>query len=420
MKLLFISTQFPYPLDNGGKIGAYNGLNVVSGMCDVTCLSFSEEPDTINEGLLHYAKILPKVKFEPPIIHDIHIRKKPFKLLKVMVNNYYKNLPYVTAKFENKAMYESIDKMFNSSFWDIVFIDYLNMNIYADYIIKNYNSLYGCMILKDHNIEYEIVKQAYETSRFPIKLILNNEWKRTFYYEQRAIKQADIVFSVCNSNTKFMKHYNNNSYTMLPTYEIKSKNNNEKSIVNNQTKKNNILYTGNLSWRANMEGLKWFVKKVFPLIKDKIQDVKLTIIGSGPATNPFIGMNDIDYKGYIKDISNIYLEHKVFIVPLFEGSGIRIKILEAFNNELAVVSTTLGCESINAKNKKELFIADNEKEFSDYVIKLLIDDTCNIEMVSCAKKFLQQNFSLDSHQKEFERIVQEYLSKKSKSNASSC
>ena len=57
IKVLFITTQFPYPLDNGGKIGAFNGINVVSKNNDITVLSFSEEPQFIQEGIDYYKKL---------------------------------------------------------------------------------------------------------------------------------------------------------------------------------------------------------------------------------------------------------------------------------------------------------------------------------------------------------------------------
>lgn len=158
MTILFITTQFPYPLDNGGKIGAFNGICVVSRDNNVTVLSFSEQPEFINEGMAYFKDELPNVRFERPIFHSVHIRKKPFTLARVMLKDYLKNLPYVTAKFENKNMYRLIDENFVNQRWDIVFIDYLNMQVYGEYISKKYKEKYRYMILKDHNLEYEIVK----------------------------------------------------------------------------------------------------------------------------------------------------------------------------------------------------------------------------------------------------------------------
>ena len=397
MKILYITTQFPFPLDNGGKKGAFNGISVVSRENDVTVLSFPEQPKYIDEGLQYFREVFPNVVFERPILHSVHIRKKPLKLARVMINDYVRNMPYVTVKFENSKMYKLIDKKFKYQEWDLVFIDYLNMQIYGEYIKKKHAGNFKCMILKDHNLEYEIVRQASDKERGIKKAILEAEWKRTLEYEKKAISAADLVYSVCEENTNFMKKYNPSAHTMLPTYESKK--------LMHKTLGTGILFMGNLSWGANMDGLIWFVDEVLPRVNKIIPDVRLTVVGSGPAENPFLNNQNVIYKGYVKDISNIYDDQTVFIVPLFVGSGIRIKILDAFNNGIAVVSTKLGCETIGASDGKELFIRDDAEGFSEAVISLLVDSDLRDRMEFDASKFLECKFSLKARQDEFKNDV---------------
>lgn len=398
MKVLFITTQFPFPLDNGGKIGAYNGLSVVSQNNDVTCLSFAESKDYISEGLDYYKEKLPNVTFVEPIMQDIHIRDKKIKLVSAILKGYVTNHPYVTSKFENNEMFKKIDECFKSQEWNIVFIDYLNMYIYGEFIKRKYKGQYQHLIFKDHNKEYEIVKQAYENEHGLKKIILNKEWKRTFMYEKKAINGADIVFSVCEDNTLFMKKYNINTYTMLPIFSIKRCKSRKKTG-------NKILYMGNLSWGANMKGVKWFVDKVLPQVRAKLPDTTLTIVGSGPVINPFSDRKEITYKGYVKNIDGLYDDYAVFIVPLFEGSGIRIKILDAFNNDIPVVSTLIGCETINVKDRVEIMIANDVETFSSAVIELLNNEKMRHEISRNAKKYLEREFSLSARVEAFEGVI---------------
>lgn len=402
---LFITTQFPYPLDNGGKIGAYNGICVVSASYKLTVLSFSEEQQFVDEGIQYFKKNLPTVTFDRPIKQDIHIRKKPLELVKTMARDFSTNTPYVTVKFYNKAMFNRIDIYFNQQNWDLVFIDYLNMALYGDYIREKYSGHFGKIILKDHNIEYELVKQEYEKSNGLKKAILQSEWEKTYKYECEQIEKADLVFSVCDENTEFLKRHNSNSYTMLPTYMMLP----ARKIFE---KRPRILFMGNLSWGANMEGLQWFVDKVLPIVKKLMPEVKLTVVGSGPVENPFESNDSVDYLGYVKDISHIYDDQKVFIVPLFEGSGIRIKILDAFNNEIPVVSTTLGCGTIGAEKNKELLIADDDNDFANLVTTLLQNENLCSEITCNAKKFLREHYSLENRQNEFKYIVTSQLDDK--------
>ena len=350
-----------------------------------------------SEGVEYYKKKLPNVCFEKPIEHDIHIRNKPLKLLNVMVKDYLRGLPYITLKFDDFKMYKMIDQMFAGKVWDVVFIDYLNMGIYKDYIQKKYKNLYHILILKDHNKEFELVKQAADKETGITHLILNREWKITKSYEESCVNTSDMVFSVCNENTEYFKKINTNSYTMLPTFEMLP---HRKNVCNH-----NILYMGNLSWSANLSGLTWFVESVLPKIIEKIPDAQLTIVGSGPNKELFSNHANVKYLGYVQDITHIYDNQSVFIVPLFEGSGIRIKILDAFNHEIPVVSTLLGCKTIGATDEKEILIADDVVEFADCIINILTDINLSTNLSINAKKFFEMNYSIVTRQKEFIDLI---------------
>lgn len=400
--ILFLTTQFPYPLDNGGKIGAFNGLSVVSKNNKVTVLSFAEDISYFSEAEEYFKEILPNVTFIEPVKQDVHIRKKPFKLAKAIVKGIINNVPYAIAKFENRAMIEVVDRVIKKQHWDLVFIDYINMCGYGQYIKAHYKDCFDYYIFKDHNKEFELVEQEAKKHSGIKKKILEADSSRTLMYEKQESQEASIVYSVCDNNTEFLKNFNSNAHSMLPTYAIR-----DDRLINypkNNTYK--ILFLGGLSWKANLDGLKWFVEDVFPTVRRKIPQATLTVIGGGLNFNPFDGKPGIDYLGYMKDISKAYEDKMVFIVPLFEGSGIRIKILEAFDNQVPVVSTSIGCDTIGATNGEHIIVADNKEEFAKGVVELLQDEALNKKMREKAKIFLRDKYSLTTRQEEFENDVQ--------------
>lgn len=400
--ILFLTTQFPYPLDNGGKIGAFNGLSVISKNNKVTVLSFAEYTSDFLEAEKYFKDILPNVTFIKPIKHDIHIRKKPLKLAWAILKGITNNIPYAIAKFQNRDMTKAIDNVIKKQHWDLVFIDYINMCGYGRYIKAHYKEYFDYYIFKDHNKEYELVEQESKKHTGIKKIILEADSQRTLMYEKKEAQEANIVYSVCDNNTEFLRKFNSNAHSMLPTYAIK------KEKVERYPKKNThkILFLGGLSWKANFDGLKWFVEDVFPIVRQNVSQASLTVVGGGLNYNPFEGKEGIEYLGYMKDISGVYEDKMVFIVPLFEGSGIRIKILEAFDNQVPVVSTSIGCDTIGATNGEHLIVADNKDEFARGVIKLLKDENLNRELREKAKIFLQNKYSLTTRQEEFENDVQ--------------
>lgn len=408
-KILFLTTQFPYPLDNGGKIGAFNGLSVISKNNKVVVVSFSEDSSGYLEGKKYFEKILPNVTFLEPVRQDVHIRKKPFKLASAIVRAMIKNVPYAISKFENAAMIKKIDRVIESEHWNLVFVDYINMCGYGRYIRKRYRECFDYYIFKDHNKEYELVEQEAQKYSGIKKKILELDSQRTLMCEKQEAREADIVYSVCDDNTRVLKAFNCNAHSMLPTYKIKENKTQNREFRNTYK----VFFLGGLSWKANLDGLEWFVNDVFPIIKSNVPQASLTIIGGGLNYNPFEGKNGVEYLGYMKDISGVYEDKMVFIVPLFEGSGIRIKILEAFDNEVPVVSTSIGCGTIGAIDGEQLIVADDKDEFAKGVIKLLQDEKLNKEIRKNAKEFLQNKYSLTKRQEEFENEIQKLYRKKS-------
>ncbi len=397
MNILFITTQFPFPLDNGGKIGAFNGISSLDYNNNITVLSFCEEMDSL-KPMSVYEQQFKSVRFVEPIQHDVHIQKKYFTLVRVVLKSIFQRIPYICTKFQDKNMFRLIDAELAQNDYDLIFTDYLNMAIYSEYIQKKYADRNFRYILKDHNIEYELFEQAAESASGIKRKILEMQTKITKQYEISQIKNNEMTFSVCDDNVNFLKEYNEKSYPMKPTFVINE-------LIDAVPEANRLLFIGNLTWKQNMEGLKWFFDNVWKLILDKKPDTIITIAGSGLKENPFEDIPNVDYRGYVENLEDVYRISKVFIVPLLEGSGIRIKILDAFNNSIAVVSTCVGCDTIGAEDGKELFKADNPQEFAEKVIKLLDNDDLIKSLKHNALCFLKDNYSLDTRQKEVASII---------------
>lgn len=396
MKILFITTQFPYPLDNGGKIGAYNGLDSLAGH-EVYLLSFSEQMDRVDEGKQYLSSRWQNLHIVDVVEHDIHIQQKKIKLASVILRSYIGKLPYMAQKFYDSRMFNCIDELMKNNIFDIVFVDYLNVYQYGEYIRKKYKDRFKILCFKDHNIEYEIFKQTSEKYAGIKRILTNPIWKKTKKYEENAIRNSDVVFSVCDENTKYFRNFNDKSYTMRPTFDIVT---NERRDYSSKR----LLYIGNLSWGANMDGLSWFVFNVLPVIKKEIPEVKLTIAGSGGIKNPFSD-KAIDWRGYVEDLNDVYSECSIFIVPLFEGSGIRIKILEAFNNEIPVVSTELACKTIGPKDRENILIANTAEEFSEAVLSLIDNNNYCKKITETAKQLLINEYSVQIRRDEITGIL---------------
>ncbi len=122
-----------------------------------------------------------------------------------------------------------------------------------------------------------------------------------------------------------------------------------------------FFFLGSLDWAPNIEGLKWFIENVWE--KDSNIGVLYIAGRNCPDWLSNLNVNNIVVEGEVEDAHEFICKNDIMIVPLFSGSGIRIKILESMAIGKPVITTSIGREGIEAENRKDLLIANNEIEF---------------------------------------------------------
>ena len=135
-----------------------------------------------------------------------------------------------------------------------------------------------------------------------------------------------------------------------------------------------ILFVGDLGWPPNAEGVRWFARKVWPLVLKRRPIAWVEILGRGaPADLLGLGEANFVFAGEGDDTRPHWERAAVGIVPLLAGGGTRLKILEASACGVPVVSTTVGAEGLELRSGAEIGLHDEPEEFAAAVVKLLSD-----------------------------------------------
>lgn len=98
------------------------------------------------------------------------------------------------------------------------------------------------------------------------------------------------------------------------------------------------------------------------------------------------------FTGRVNDIREFFNKSVVYIAPFKLGGGTKLKILEASSMELPVVATTAGARGIDLKNNESIFVAKNEKEFADNILKLLDDKELCSRVGKSARKIMEEKY----------------------------
>lgn len=166
-----------------------------------------------------------------------------------------------------------------------------------------------------------------------------------------------------------------------------------------------LLFTGTMNYAPNVEAVEYFCRQILPGVRREIPQVRLVVAGRDPAPSiQALASDSVEITGAVPDIRPYFTRAAVLIVPLLHGGGIRIKILEAWAMEKAVVSTTIGAEGLPGKDHQQLILADTPGEFARAVSALLRDAETRKRLGKCGRQLAAEQFSIQAAARRMNQI----------------
>ena len=169
-----------------------------------------------------------------------------------------------------------------------------------------------------------------------------------------------------------------------------------------------LVYNGALTYSANLDAVQYFISEIYPILRQKGKDFKLRITGS----NKGVDLTDIEncpgveLTGYVSDIRDVLAKSAVCVVPLREGGGSRLKILEAMAAGVPVVSTSMGAEGIDVEHKTQIMLADSAEQFAESIVQVVDNPELRSNLRTAARRFVEQKYDWSSISSRFTKVVE--------------
>lgn len=157
-----------------------------------------------------------------------------------------------------------------------------------------------------------------------------------------------------------------------------------------------IGFIGLYSYLPNLEGMKWFVRSCWPLIKQQVPDARLRLVGKDTDGPLRPNAPDVDALGYVADAASEMATWSAMIIPVRQGAGTRVKIADAFSRKCPVVSTHLGAYGYDVQSGRELLLADRPDDFAQACVSLTRDRVASSAMADRAYAAFLQNWTWDA------------------------
>lgn len=234
-------------------------------------------------------------------------------------------------------------------------------------------------------------------------------WKKNINFTARIIRQ----FSTCTVVSEIEKGYLQKFVRSCPSIEVIPNGVDCRAYQPSQIapEANTLIYNGSLTYRANFDAVAYFLNEIFPIIRRNIPDIRFFITGSTKNVDlaGFQQIPGVQFTGFLFDIQAAVSSASVCVVPLREGGGTRLKILEAMASGTPVVSTSKGAEGIKATDGENILLADNPKDFATQVERLIRAPDLRRQITRQARDFVENFYCWESITPKFLSLVDQQV-----------
>ncbi|XOB62008.1 glycosyltransferase [Campylobacterota bacterium DY0563] len=248
-------------------------------------------------------------------------------------------------------------------------------------------------------------------------LRMQREEGKDFSKEIIAMKELEFCllksFDYITVVSQFEKEYINNNIIksniqVLPIFLYSS----EFPLSRNAyEERKDIMFIGGFNHNPNLDGILWFVKKIFPDILKEQPSINFYIVGSNPSPEILsLSSKNITVLGYVsdEDLTKIYNKVLVCVAPLRYGAGVKGKVIESIANGVPIVTTDIGAEGIiDIDCNPEILSIASESSFAKEVSKLLkskkLWDKMRQKQIEYSKIYLDEKYAEKSLKRLFSK-----------------
>ncbi len=402
MRILFFTQVLPYPLDSGAKVRAYHVLQYLTSRHQVTLVSFVRDSD-LQEAIDHLRGLC----------HAVHLvplkRSRRNEILNV-ARSLTTSQPFTILRDRRRAMQQLVIDLLADRSFDAIHADQLAMAQYAlqadSGILDRSSQPQPKLVLDAHNAYYLIPQRMASVSRsLFLKKFLEREARLLAQYEAETYRRFDDVLTVTDHDLTSIKQLSpfdstQPRFTTMPICVDA-----DQPPIPRRSNPRGLLMLGGLHWPPNADAMRWFVREVLPAIKQQVPDVQLFVVGARPPQD-ILALADVAHiqhpdqanaasivvTGYVTDVQPYIEASAALIVALRSGGGMRVKIVEALQWGLPIVSTTIGCEGIDMTDQQDSLIADEPSAFVAAVIKVLNDNDLAQRLVDHGRQLVAKRY----------------------------
>jgi polysaccharide biosynthesis protein PslH len=388
MKILFLTSRFPYPLEKGDKLRSYYLLRELSLRNEVILVSLNE-----TNVEKEHVRVLEKMVSKVYVFHLSWISRYLNTFFALFMKR-----PLQAGYFYNRRVRKSIQQIIIQEKPDHVLCQLLRTALYVK----------GLSIPKTIDFQDVFsygVKRRLSVSKFPMNIILSIEYKRLLKFEQELFRSFDHSLIITEADRDLMPVAEKEKIHIISNgVDHKYFNN---SFYSDIEKNYDLLFTGNMGYPPNVDCAHFIVKKVLPLVIKEFPSIKLALAGAAPHPSlQKLNSANVTVTGWVEDMRKMYASSEIFLAPMQIGTGLQNKLLEAMSMNMPCVTSPLANSALKAMADKDILVGSTPEELAGHIIKLIENKNFAAQIAENGMNYVRNNFSWTAQAELLQGIIE--------------
>ncbi|HOV42578.1 MAG TPA: glycosyltransferase family 4 protein [Syntrophothermus lipocalidus] len=350
LRILIIAHDVPYPPTHGGRVDMWNRIKALDALGSTIYLIAWADENVTNDNLtviqehVEHVVVLKRIKAPYLGLHPLY--------------------PHTVAtRRPERVTFEQLLRETRDFSPHLVMLDGIHGWILARRLCEQ---LSVPLVYRSHNVEYSYIKKIFLVEPKVLrKMVLALDVPKMYFLERSIRRKSAVVFDISDEDRQkwaVLNRHFERAKVLHPVILAQDENITDKCLLNTSV---DVLYVGNLFSPNNIDGLKWFLTKVRPLLNG----LRIKIAGSNPSTaiRELLLRSGVEYEFDVEDVSHLYEQAKVLINPVWKTEGVNMKMIEMLATGKPVVTTVAGVKGLPSAVASYVTVANEPESFANAI-----------------------------------------------------
>jgi polysaccharide biosynthesis protein PslH len=404
VKILWLSHFLPYPPKGGALQRSHNLLRQVARRHDVHLVSLNQgknlpTPDRIEQAIAFLRTLCRRVEVFP-----IPSDAAKWRWVMMTMASYLRSSPYDVNWLTNRTMGRYLEELSKAETFDLVHVDTIGLYPYAA-------AFSGIpVVLNHHNVESHMMSRRFENESNSIyKAYFNREFLKIRRYERKACGECAVNLVVSDLDAiRLQENVGDVRISIIPNgVDV------DYFLPKNPAGKKGegLIFAGAMDWYPNREAVRFFLREIWPKLLEERQERPVTFLGRNPPRELLEAARDFPIRvpGFVDDVRPYLEDAGIYICPIRDGGGTRLKILDALAMGKPLVATGLAVEGLDLVDEVHYLKAETGAEFVSQIHRLESDPGLSEIVAAAGQRFVRERFSWDVIGEKLAHVYQEAI-----------